>query len=142
VYINTAAGGLKFLALRVGGRGDVTKDIDWTSSQGTSTRSSQLLLGERIFMVSDMGIATCLDALTGKLVWQKRLEGEFSASPIAAEGRIYYCNQEGKTFVVAAAPKFELLATNELSDGCMASPAVYDKAIYLRTKTHLYRIEN
>ncbi|MGD9723942.1 MAG: PQQ-binding-like beta-propeller repeat protein [Pirellulales bacterium] len=141
LYINTAAGGLKFFALRVGGSGDVTKDIDWKCSQGTSTRSSQLLLGDWIFMVSDQGIATCLDAHTGKAIWQKRLEGEFSSSPIAAEDRVYYCNQEGKTFVVAARPEYELLATNELADGCMASPAVCDKAIYLRTKTHLYRIQ-
>ena len=92
-------------------------------------------------MVSDAGIATCIDAHTGKGIWQKRLDGDFSASPISAEGRIYFCNQDGQTFVVAAKPEYELLATNQLDDGCMASPAVYDKAIYLRTKTHLYRIE-
>jgi outer membrane protein assembly factor BamB len=142
LYINTAAGGLKFFALRVGGTGDVTGDIDWKCSQGTSTRSSQLLVGDHIYMVSDAGIATCLDAHTGKAVWQKRLEGEFTSSPLGAEGRVYYSNQDGKTFVVAAQPEYKLLATNALDAGCMASPAVYDKAIYLRTKTHLYRIEN
>ncbi|MEX2112907.1 MAG: PQQ-binding-like beta-propeller repeat protein [Pirellulales bacterium] len=142
VYINTAAGGLKLFALKVGGTGDVTKDIEWKSSQGVSTRSSQLLIGDAIYMVSDAGIATCTDAHTGKAIWQKRLDGEFSASPICAEGRIYYCNQDGQTFVVAARPEYELLATNRLDDGCMASPAVYGKAIYLRTKTNLYRIEN
>jgi outer membrane protein assembly factor BamB len=141
VYINTAAGGLKLFALKVGGTGDVTKDIVWKTSQGVSTRSSQLLIGEAIYMVSDAGIATCIDAHTGKGIWQKRLDGDFSASPISAEGRIYFCNQDGQTFVVAAKPEYELLATNQLDDGCMASPAVYDKAIYLRTKTHLYRIE-
>ena len=143
LFINTASGGLKLFAMRVGGSGDVTKsNIDWTSTQGVSTRSSQLLVGDWLFMVSDAGIATCLDAKTGKLLWQKRLAGEFSASPIGAEGRVYYCNQVGETFVVAAQPKYELLATNKLDDGCMASPAVYDKAIYLRTKTHLYRLQD
>jgi outer membrane protein assembly factor BamB len=142
VFINTAAGGLKLFALRVGGTGDVTKDIDWKCSQGTSTRSSQLLIGDWIFMVSDAGIATCLDAHTGKAIWQKRLEGEFTSSPLGAEGRVYYSNQDGKTFVVAAEPEYKLLATNTLGAGSMASPAVYGKAIYLRTKTHLYRIEN
>jgi outer membrane protein assembly factor BamB len=141
LYINTAAGGLKLLALRVGGRGDVTKDIVWKSAQGVPTRSSQLLIGDALYMASDTGIATCLDAHTGKVIWQKRLEGNVSASPIAAEGRIYFANQEGQTFVVAAKPEYELLATNTLDEGCMASPAVYGKAIYLRTKTHLYRIE-
>ena len=58
-----------------------------------------------------------------------------------AEGRIYYCNQDGESFVVAAQPTYELLATNQLDDGCMASPAIYGKALYIRTKTHLYRVE-
>ncbi len=141
LYINTAAGGLKLLALRVGGHGDVTKDIVWKSAQGVPTRSSQLLIGDALYMISDAGIATCLDAHTGKVIWHQRLEGNVSASPIAAEGHIYFVNQEGQTFVVAAQPEYELLATNTLDDGCMASPAVYDKAIFLRTKTHLYRIE-
>ncbi len=62
VFINTAAGGLKLFALKVGGTGDVTRDIEWKCSQGTSTRSSQLLIGDAIYMVSDAGIATCVDA--------------------------------------------------------------------------------
>ena len=143
LYINTAAGGLRLLALRVGGTGDVTNShIEWDCSQGVPTRSSQILLGDAIYMVSDAGIATCIDAETGKAVWQKRLAGDFTSSPVCAEGRLYFCNQDGATFVVAAKRKFELLATNTLDDGFMASPAIYDKALYLRTKTHLYRIEN
>lgn len=142
VYLNTAAGGFKLFAMRPTGKGDLTAtNIDWKCSQGVPTRSSQLLVGARIFMVSDAGVATCLSAQTGKPVWQQRLEGEFSASPVFADGRIYFCNQDGATFVVAAEPKFRLLATNQLDDGFMASPAIYDKALYLRTKTHLYRIE-
>jgi outer membrane protein assembly factor BamB len=100
-----------------------------------------VLVDDLIFMVSDAGIVTCIEAKTAKVVWQKRLKGEFSSSPICADRRIYFCNQEGQTFVVAAAREYELLATNDLETGSMASPAVYDKAIYLRTKTHLYRIE-
>jgi hypothetical protein len=61
---------------------------------------------------------------------------------VCAEGRVYFSNQEGQTFVVAAARDYELLATNELADGCMASPAISDRALYLRTKTHLYRLED
>ncbi len=142
LYINTAAGGLKLFAMRVGGTGDVTNtNIEWKCSQGVPTRSSQLLVGDLLFMVSDAGVATCLNAATGKSVWQERLEGEFSASPVYADGRIYYCNQDGATFTVAAERTFKLLATSQLDAGFMASPAVYDKALYLRTKTHLYRIE-
>ncbi len=142
LYINTAAGGFKLFSMRVGGHGDVTNThVDWKCSQGVPSRSSQLLFGDWIFMVSDAGIASCLNAGTGKPLWQNRLKGDFSASPILADGRIYFCNQDGTTFVVAAKPEFELLATNPLDAGFMASPAVYDKALYLRTKTHLYRIQ-
>jgi outer membrane protein assembly factor BamB len=142
LYINTAAGGFKFFALRVGGTGDVTNThVEWKCSQGTSTRASQILLGNLIFMVSDAGIASCLDAETGKAIWQSRLGGEFTSSPVCAEGKIYFCNQDGATYVVAAESTFNLLATNTLDAGFMASPAISGKALYLRTKTHLYRIE-
>ena len=141
VYINTAAGGMKFLAVRPDGTGDVTSSqIAWKSSQGTGSRSSQLLLGERLFLVGDTGTASVLDAIGGKAISQKRLGGEFSASPILADGRIYVSNQGGETFVLSAADPSMVLATNTLDDGCMASPAVFDGAIYLRTKTHLYRL--
>ena len=141
VYINTAAGGMKFLAVRPDGIGDVTgTQIAWKSSQGTGSRSSQLLLGEKLFLIGDAGTASVLDAVSGKALSQKRLSGEFSASPILADGRIYASNQGGDTFVLSAADPSTVLATNTLDDGCMASPAVFDAAIYLRTKTHLYRL--
>jgi outer membrane protein assembly factor BamB len=142
-YLNTADGGFKLFALRAGGSGDITDThVEWKCKEGAPSRSSQLLIGNRIFMVHDRGVATCLDTSTGKPVWQKRLGGDFSASPLYAEGRIYYCNQDGRTFVVAAADEFTLLATNTLDDGFMASPAVYDKALFLRTEANLYRIED
>jgi outer membrane protein assembly factor BamB len=92
-------------------------------------------------MVSDDGIINCIDAATGEGVWQKRVSGAFAASPIYGDGRIYFCDQDGQTTVIKPGRKFELLATNTLDDGCMASPAVDGKALLLRTKTHLYRIE-
>jgi outer membrane protein assembly factor BamB len=142
LFLNTAAGGFKLFAMRPDGRGDLTKtSIEWKTAQGVPTRSAPVLVDDLLFMTSDAGIATCLDAKTGEEVWQKRLGGQFSASPLYCDGRIYFSNHEGQTFVVAAARDYKLLATNELDDGCMASPAVYDKAIYLRTKTHLYRLE-
>ncbi len=143
LYLNTAAGGFKLFAMRVGGKGDVTNtSVEWKCSQGVPTRSSQLLVGDWIFMVSDAGIASCLDAKTGKTIWHERLDGEFSASPLYADGKVYYFNQTGAAFVVAPQPEFKLLATNTLNAGFMASPAVYEKALYLRTKTDLYRIED
>ncbi len=143
LYLNSADGGFKLFALRTGGTGDVTDThVAWKSKEGVPSRSSQLLIGDRIFMVHDRGVATCLNANTGKPIWQKRLGGDFSASPLWAAGKIYFSNQDGRTFVVAADDEFELLATNTLDDGCMASPAVYDKALFLRTEANLYRIED
>ncbi len=142
LYLNTASGGFKLFAMRVGGSGDLTEtNVEWKCPQGVPSRSSELLVGNLIFMTSEAGIASCLDAKTGKAIRQQRLKGEFSSSPIYAEGRIYSSNQDGSTFVLSADRDFKLLATNTLDAGCMASPAVYGKAIYLRTKTHLYRIQ-
>lgn len=141
VFVNTAAGGMGLLAVRPDGGGDVTDSkITWKASRGSGTRSSQLMLGKHLFLLSNAGVASMLDAVTGKPILQKRLEGEFSASPLLADGRIYVSNQEGKTFVMSADNPSDIISTNSLDDGCMASPAVYDGALYLRTKTHLYKI--
>jgi len=142
IYLNTASGGFKLFALRTGGSGDVTNShVEWKTSQGVPSRPSTILIDDLIFMVADNAVVTCLEAKTGERVWNKRLEGEFSSSPIYSEGKIFFSNQDGQSFVVAADREYKLLATNTLDAGCMASPAVYDKAIYLRTKEALYRIE-
>ena len=95
-------------------------------------------------MVSDSGIASCLDAATGKVHWNERLGGEFSASPVLAGGRLYCCDQSGRTFVVTAGKKFNVEAVNRLGAGkdatFMASPAVAGDSLLLRTKTHLYAV--
>lgn len=100
-----------------------------------------ILVEQLLFMVSDKGVATCLDAVTGKQQWQKRLGGEFSASPILADGRLYFCNHAGQVFVLAPKAEFELLATNELPDGIMATPAAVGNQLIFRTKTGLLRID-
>ena len=101
-----------------------------------------MIVGDLLYMVHDGGVATCLDAKTGEEIWSKRLGGNYSASPIVAGGHIYFCSQEGKTTVVRPGPEYQEAAVNELEDGCMASPAVAGQALLLRTRTHLYRIEN
>jgi outer membrane protein assembly factor BamB len=92
-------------------------------------------------MIGDTGIASCVEAKTGEIVWQKRIGGEYSASPVYADGKIWFFSEEGKTTVIKPGRTFELLAENQLGDGFLASPAISGKAFYLRSRSHLYRIE-
>jgi outer membrane protein assembly factor BamB len=94
-----------------------------------------------VFMIDDSGIATCLEAATGQTVWNERVGGNYSASPILSDGRIFFCSEEGKVAVVEAARQFRVISQNQLEDGIMASPAARANALILRGKTHLYRIE-
>ena len=93
-------------------------------------------------MIEDSGIASCLNAKTGDPLWQERVGGNYSASPILAGDRIYLPSEEGKTVILEASGTFKILAENQLDTGCMGSPAVSGNALFLRTKTHLYRIEH
>ena len=85
-------------------------------------------------------MATCVDARTGKVHWSERLGGDFSASPVFAAGRVYFQNEEGVGSVVKAGQTFELLAKNDLGERTLASPAISEGAIFLRSKSHLWRI--
>jgi outer membrane protein assembly factor BamB len=102
---------------------------------------SPLLVDDLIYMVSNEGYAVCVEALTGEQVWSERIGGNFMASPIYADGRIYVTSMQGETTVLKTGRTFEKLAENRLESGCLASPIVTGKALILRTKTHLYRIE-
>ncbi len=143
VFITTERG-LRLLAVRPDGNGNVTDThIEWTCDKATPTRPSQLIVGDHFYMVNDKGIASCLDVETGEPTWTERIGGPHSASPIHADGRIYFFDEkDGISRVIEANPKeFKLLAENQLDAGCMASPAVIGDALIVRTKTHLYRIE-
>jgi outer membrane protein assembly factor BamB len=130
-------------AIRPDGRGDVTKThVAWTLKQAVPLTPSPLLVGNELYLVSDDGVASCVDARTGTLHWRERLGGKFSASPVFAAGRIYFLNEEGVTTVVAPTTQFKKLATNKIDGRTLASPAVAGRAIYLRTDQHLYRIED
>ncbi len=131
------------LAVKPGGRGDVTAThVAWRVTRGAPKKPSMLLLGELLLMVNDNGVVTCLDARTGEPVWTARLSDSYSSSPVAAEGRVYFFGEDGKATVIEAGRLFKVLAENTLDEGFMASPAIDGRALYLRTKSHLYRIES
>src|SRR5262249_2413631 len=136
-------GSKPLVAVRPGGRGDVTADhVAWSYAKEVPTRSSPILVDDLLYVVSDNGVLTCLEATTGREVRKRRLGGSFTASPIYAGGHLYLFDQEdGRGYVVKPGRDVEVVATNRLDAGCMASPAAAGKALYVRTKTHLYRIE-
>ena len=132
----------QLLAIRPGGKGDVAAShVAWRFGKGAPNKPSILLVGDVIFMVNDGGIVAAVEAKTGEMVWRGRIDGTYSASPIVAGGRIYAFNEDGKTTVLEAGREFKVLAENFLADGFMSSPAVDGRALYLRTRTHVYRIE-
>lgn len=142
VFINTGFGKARLLAVRPDGEGDVSDShIAWTLRKGVGSKPSPLLVDDLLFLVDDGGVASCVEARTGKNVWTERLGGNFSASPVQAEGRIYFSSHEGVTTVIRPGREFEKLAENQLDDGFMSSPAIAGRALFLRTRSHLYRIE-
>jgi outer membrane protein assembly factor BamB len=142
LFICTGDGGFRLFAVRPDGSGDVTQShVEWKLTKAVPSRCALLLIDDCLYMIHEKGVATCLEAKTGKQVWQERLDGEFSAAPVYADGRMYFCSQDAMTYVLAPGRTFNVLATNRLDDGFMASPAVADNALFLRTKTHLYRIQ-
>jgi outer membrane protein assembly factor BamB len=132
----------QLLAIRPDGQGDVAAShVAWRFGKGAPSKPSILLVGDVIYMVNDVGIVGAVEAKTGELVWRGRVEGTYSASPLFANGRIYLFNEDGKTTVLEAGRELKVLAENFLEDGFMSSPAVDGRALYLRTRTHVYRIE-
>jgi outer membrane protein assembly factor BamB len=115
--------------------------VKWKVPRGAPNKPSILLLNGLLFMVNDTGIVTCMDAADGSEVWRSRISDSYSASPVAAEGRVYFFSEDGKTTVIEAGRAFKVLAENALDDGIMASPAIDGRALYVRTRTHLYRLE-
>jgi outer membrane protein assembly factor BamB len=129
------------MAVRPDGQGDVTgTHVAWTLKKGAPNTPSLLLVGDELYMVSDAGIASCVDAKTGRVHWQERIGGNYSASPIHAGGRIYFQNEEGTGVVVKAGKEFETLVSNPLNERTLASYAVGDGALFIRGEKHLYKV--
>lgn len=131
------------LAVRVDGRGELSKkQIVWTLKRGAPLTPSPLLVGDELYLITDNGIATCLDASTGKEYWKARVGGNHSASPIFADGRIYFLSEEGESVVIAPGKEFKVLTKNEIDGETLASMAVSGASIFIRSRTHLYRVSN
>jgi outer membrane protein assembly factor BamB len=141
VYIATGFQQPALIAVRADGTGDVTNShVAWTLRRGAPLTPSPLLVGDELYLVSDSGIASCVDAKSGTLHWQKRLDGTFSASPLFAAGRIYFLSEQGTATVLAPGKTFELLATNTVEGTTLASMAVVEGTMIVRSDRQLYRI--
>ncbi|HEY2951923.1 MAG TPA: PQQ-binding-like beta-propeller repeat protein [Verrucomicrobiae bacterium] len=155
IFLNTGWSTGQILALRPGWNGQVLDantspeggsngqlQLVWKSRKSVPRKPSMLLVDDLLFgILDDGGMVSCLEAKSGQEIWRERIGGNYSASPLYAEGRIYFLSDDGKATILEAGRVFKKLAENKLDDGCMASPAVSGKALFVRTRTHLYRIE-
>jgi outer membrane protein assembly factor BamB len=142
LYVSSSFDKPVLLAIRPGGaKDDATEsNVAWTYNKGVPHSASMLVLGDELYFVSDAGIASCADAKTGEIHWSERLGGGFSASPFAAEGRVYFQNETGSTFVLKAGKTYELLAKNDIGEPTLATCAVTDGALFLRSEKFLRKI--
>jgi len=142
VFVSTGYNRPSLLAIRPDGKGDVTEThLVWQTNRSVPHTSSLLVIDEELFMVSDNGVASCLDARTGTVHWSERVGGTFSASPFYANGLIYLQDEDGKATVLKASTKYGLVSTNEIGERTLASYGVTGKALLVRSDKHLYRIE-
>ncbi len=141
VFTTSGFGDSTIRAIRTGGTGDVTAThIAWSTKEDVPKVPSMLYSKPFLFIITETGVLKCLKAATGEEVWRQRLGGKFSASPVWAEGRIYFLSESGITTVIEAGPEFKVLAKNELDGKFCASPAISRKQIFIRSEHNLYCI--
>jgi outer membrane protein assembly factor BamB len=139
VFITNGSGSM--VAVRADGKGDVTgTHIAWSDGKGVAKKSSQLLVDGLFYMNSDDGIVSCREPTSGEIVWQERVAKEFAASPIYADGKIYFFGTGGEVVTIRPGREFELLDDSKLGDGFMASAAVVGNELILRSRSDLYLI--
>ncbi|HEV2915817.1 MAG TPA: PQQ-binding-like beta-propeller repeat protein [Pyrinomonadaceae bacterium] len=140
--------GSPIYAFRPGANGDISlkageetnQYLAWRLSRGSSYTGTPLVYGEHLYILADNGVLSAYNARTGERIYQERLPSSFSASPVAADGKLYLASEDGEVFVVRAGPKFELLATNSMGEALMATPAISDGIIFLRSQSYVYAI--
>ncbi|HEV3436587.1 MAG TPA: PQQ-binding-like beta-propeller repeat protein, partial [Gemmata sp.] len=143
VYLSTGYDSPVLYAIRPDGKGDVTDThVAWTAKKGAPHNPCPLVIGDAVYIISDGGILTCLDAKTGTERWNERIGGGYSASPLYANGLIYLLAEDGTGTVVKPGSSFEAVAKNRLNERALASYGVDGNALLLRTEKALYRIEN
>lgn len=125
-------------AFKLGPQGDLKEsNLVWEQRKGMPKVPSMVYVKPHLFAITDGGIATCMKAASGEIVWQERVGGNFSASPIAANGRIYFVGDNGDTTLIEAGPTFKILAKNSLNEKLQASPALAENQLFIRTEKHL-----
>jgi outer membrane protein assembly factor BamB len=140
--------GRPMYAFRAGATGDIslkagqeTNDfIAWKSAKGSPYTPTPIIYGDLLYACADNGVLSAYEATTGTMIYQQRLPSSFSASPVAGDGKLYLSSEDGDVFVVRAGPKFELLATNAMGQPLMATPAISNGLIILRTKDFVYAV--
>jgi outer membrane protein assembly factor BamB len=142
VYLSSGFGKAEMLAVDPTGSGDVTSThIVWSEPKTMPSKPAPLLIDGLLYVFNDRGVATCMEAATGEVIWQERIGGNYSASPVFADGRVYVFSEGGEATVLQPGRQFRQIGKNSLDEGCLASPAVADGALFVRTRTHLYRID-
>jgi outer membrane protein assembly factor BamB len=142
IFVSSSFDRPALYAIRPDGKGEVTDThIVWSASKGAPNTPSPLVVGDEIYFVSDAGIMTCADAKTGSVYWQERVGGNYSASPVFGDGKLFVQSEEGVGTVLKPGKKFEILAKNDLKERSLASYAIDEGVIYIRTEKHLLRIQ-
>jgi outer membrane protein assembly factor BamB len=141
IYMTRGYRNSPYLAMRPGGRGDVsTSHVLWRAPGGGSYAASLVAYDGLLYLTNDVGVLTCADMKTGERVWQTRLDGVFFASPVAADGKVYFVSETGETIVVKAGRDPVILSRNDLGERLVASPAISGRRIFLRSDSRLFAI--
>ncbi|MBP7050155.1 MAG: PQQ-like beta-propeller repeat protein [Phycisphaerae bacterium] len=131
------------LAVRLGGTGDITQThVAWRVTEEVPHVPSLLYVSPRLYSITDEGIVNCIEGATGKILWRERIGSKFSASPVCADGKVYFLSEKGKATVVEEGSQFKVLAENDLGETCCASPAISQGNLFIRTEKALYCIGN